>query len=319
MAETIYDVVIVGAGPAGLTSATYTARRALKTLVISKDIGGQAAWTDIIENYPGFESVGGLELMQNFHNQAKKSGAEFEMTEVTEIIKEDKLFTVKTINDKKFQAKAIILGFGLTPRNLEVPGEKELIGKGVAYCATCDGPLYKGRDIIVVGGGNSALDAAEYMSKIANKVYILHRGDKFRGEQTLIDEMNAAKNIEIIFNANTVEIVGENKVEKLVYKTNDEKTAELKVDGVFVEIGHIAKTAWLGDLVEYTDRKEIKISRDCETKTPGLFAAGDVTDITYKQAVISAGEGSKAALQAARFLQGDKVLTPDWKKQETKK
>ena len=319
MTDTIYDVIIIGAGPAGLTSAIYTTRRALKTLVISKDIGGQAAWTDIIENYPGFEEVGGLELMQKFQNQAKKSDTEFLMTEVSSLTKDGDIFEVKTLNEKEFKAKAVILNFGLTPRNLEVPGEKQLIGKGVAYCATCDGPLYKGKDVVVVGGGNSALDAAEYLSNIANQVYLLHRRDTFRGEQVLIKEVKDAKNIEIIYNANTSEIKGENKVTALVYKTNDGETGELKVDGVFVEIGHIAKTTWLGELVEYTDRKEIIISRDCETKTPGLFAAGDVTDITYKQAVISAGEGSKAALQAARFLQGDKVLTPDWKKQETKK
>ncbi|MBT4349600.1 thioredoxin-disulfide reductase [bacterium] len=314
MTDTIYDVIIIGAGPAGLTSAIYTTRRALKTLVISKDIGGQAAWTDIIENYPGFEEVGGLELMQKFQNQAKKSDTEFLMTEVSSLTKDGDIFEVKTLNEKEFKAKAVILNFGLTPRNLEVPGEKQLIGKGVAYCATCDGPLYKGKDVVVVGGGNSALDAAEYLSNIANQVYLLHRRDTFRGEQVLIKEVKDAKNIEIIYNANTSEIKGENKVTALVYKTNDGETGELKVDGVFVEIGHIAKTTWLGELVEYTDRKEIIISRDCETKTPGLFAAGDVTDITYKQVVISAGEGAKAALQAARFLQGTKVLAPDWKK-----
>jgi len=314
MGELIYDVIIVGAGPAGLTSAVYTTRRALKTLIISKDIGGQASWTDMIENYPGFEKIGGLELMQKFQEQAKIAGGEFLMTEVSSLKKIDKLFEVKTLDGKEFKAKAVILNFGLTPRNLEVPGEKELIGRGVAFCATCDGPLYKGKDVVVIGGGNSALDAAEYLSHIVNKVYLLHRRDTFRAEQVLIDELNAAKNVEIIYNANAAEVKGGNKVSALVYKTKDGNIAEIKVDGIFIEIGHIAKTEWLGDLVEYTDRKEIKISRDCETKTPGLFAAGDVTDITYKQVVISAGEGAKAALQTARFLQGSKILVPDWKK-----
>ena len=314
MSETIYDVVIVGAGPAGLSAAIYTTRRALKTLLISKDLGGQASLTDEIENYPGFEKIGGIELMQKFQAQAKSFGAEFMATEVTGLKKSSDLFSIKTTDDKELQAKAVILAFGLTPRNLEVPGEKELTGKGVTYCATCDGPLYKNKNVVVVGGGNSALDAAEFLSHVAKQVYLLHRRDTFRGEQILIDQVKAAKNVEIIYNANTIAIKGENNVTGLTYQTNDNKTRELEVDGVFIEIGHIAKTQWLGDLVEYTDRKELNISLDCETKTPGLFAAGDVTSITYKQVVISAGEGAKAALQAYRFLQGDKALIPDWTK-----
>ena len=314
MAETIYDVIVVGGGPAGLTAAIYTTRRALKTLVISKDIGGQAALTDEIENYPGFEKIGGMELMQKFQNQAKGFGAEFLMTEVVSLEHADKLFRIKSTDNKEFQAKSVIMTFGLTPRNLEIPGEKELTGKGVTYCATCDGPLYKGKDVVVIGGGNSALDAAEFLSHLAKQVYLIHRRDTFRGEQILVDQVKAAKNVEIIYNANATEIKGANNVTGLTYKTNEGQIKDLKVDGVFIEIGYVAKTQWLGDLVEYTDRKEIEISPDCETKTPGLFAAGDVTKITYKQVVISAGEGAKAALQAYRFLQGDKALAPDWKR-----
>jgi thioredoxin reductase (NADPH) len=314
MAETIYDVIVVGAGPAGLSAAIYTTRRALKTLLISKDIGGQASLTDEIENYPGFDKIGGMELMQKFQTQAKSFGAEFMFTEVTDLKKTGDLFLLKTTDNKELQAKAVILAFGLTPRNLEVPGEKELTGKGVTYCATCDGPLYKGKNVVVVGGGNSALDAAEFLSHLAKQVYLIHRRDTFRGEQILIDQVKEAKNVEIIYNANTTAIKGENNVTGLSYKTNDGQAVDLEVDGVFIEIGHVAKTQWLGDAVIYTDRKEIEISVDCETKTPGLFAAGDVTQITYKQVVISAGEGAKAALQAYRFLQGDKALAPDWKK-----
>lgn len=312
MAENIYDVIIVGAGPSGLAAAIYTTRRSLKTLLLSKDLGGQAAMTDNIENYPGFEKTGGLELMQKFQAQAMKFGTEFLFEEVEVLNKEGEIFSLTTSKDRTLQARVVILAFGLTPKNLNVPGEKQLIGRGVAYCATCDGPLYKGKDVVVVGGGNSALDAAEFMSKIANKVYLLHRRDIFRGEQILINKVTSTANIEIIYNAESKEVKGEQKVEALVYE-QEGALKELKVDGVFVEIGHMAKTDWTAELVDLTERKEIKISRDCETKTPGLFAAGDITDISYKQAVISAGEGAKAGLQAYKFLQGaNQISTPDW-------
>ena len=312
MAENIYDVIIVGAGPSGLAAAIYTTRRSLKTLLLSKDLGGQAAMTDNIENYPGFEKTGGLELMQKFQAQAMKFGTEFLFEEVEVLNKEGEIFSLTTSKGRTVQARVVILAFGLTPKNLNVPGEKQLIGRGVAYCATCDGPLYKGKDVVVVGGGNSALDAAEFMSKIANKVYLLHRRDIFRGEQILINKVTTTANIEIIYNAESKEVKGEQKVEALVYE-QDGRVKELKVDGVFVEIGHMAKTDWTAELVDLTERKEIKISRDCETKTPGLFAAGDITDISYKQAVISAGEGAKAGLQAYKFLQGaNQISTPDW-------
>ena len=253
MAENIYDVIIVGAGPSGLAAAIYTTRRSLKTLLLSKDLGGQAAMTDNIENYPGFEKTGGLELMQKFQAQAMKFGTEFLFEEVEVLNKEGEIFSLTTSKGRTVQARVVILAFGLTPKNLNVPGEKQLIGRGVAYCATCDGPLYKGKDVVVVGGGNSALDAAEFMSKIANKVYLLHRRDIFRGEQILINKVTTTANIEIIYNAESKEVKGEQKVEALVYE-QDGRVKELKVDGVFVEIGHMAKTDWTAELVDLTER-----------------------------------------------------------------
>ncbi|MBU1202619.1 FAD-dependent oxidoreductase [Patescibacteria group bacterium] len=313
MAEQNYDVIIVGAGPAGLTAAIYTSRRALKTLVISKDVGGQLALTDDVENYPGFNTIGGLELSQKFQEQAAKTGVEFLFEGAEKITKDGNNFLLETSTGKKLGARTIILCFGLTPRTLDVPGEKELTGRGVSYCATCDGPLYRGKNVVVVGGGNSALDAAEYSSKLAKKVYMLVRKDAFRGEQVLIDHVNNAENVEIIFNAAAKEVKGTDRVEKLVYETADGQQKEIEVEGIFVEIGHVAKTGWLDNLgLDMTNRKEIIISRDNETNIKGIFAAGDITDITYKQAVISAGEGSKAALQAYKYLQGDKPIVPDW-------
>ena len=313
MENTIYEVVIVGAGPAGLTAAIYTSRRALKTLVISKDIGGQLSLTDDVENYPGFETIGGLELSQKFQQQASKTGAEFLFEGVENISQTADGFLVNTSSNKNIKAKAIILAFGLTPRTLDIPGEKELTGRGVTYCATCDGPLYRGKEVVVVGGGNAALDAAEYMSKIAKKVYMLLRGDAFRGEQVLIDQVKSAENVEIIFGGVGKEIKGTNKVEAFVYQTKDGQEHTITIDGIFIEIGHVAKSDWLNSLgLNLTDKGEVMINKDNETNIKGIFSAGDITEISYKQAVISAGEGCKAALQAYRYLQGGKPLTPDW-------
>ncbi|MDQ5939017.1 MAG: thioredoxin reductase, partial [Patescibacteria group bacterium] len=222
-------------------------------------------------------------------------------------------FLLETVDGQQFLSRAVIMAFGLTPRNLNVPGEKEFTGRGVAYCATCDGPLYKGKTVAVIGGGNSAMDAAEYLSKIVEKVYILVRQDKFRGEEVLMERVKAEPKIEILFESAVQEIKGDKKIETLVYDQKGE-SKEIKIDGVFVEIGHVAKTDWVKDLLNLTDMREININMDCETNTPGVFAAGDITQTAYKQVVISAGEGAKAALQAYKYLQGGKVSGPDWNK-----
>lgn len=311
----MYDIIIVGGGAAGLSAALYTSRRTLKTLVITKDLGGQAATTPKIENYPGIHHVEGTALMRDFMEQAQKYGAEFIFDEVIGLIKNED-FEVKTENGT-YQAKSVILAFGLTPRNLDVPGERKLGGKGVCYCATCDAPLYKGKEVAVIGGGSAALDAAILLSKIAAKVYLIHRRDAFRGEQVLLERLKTLKNLEIILNSKVKEIKGEKTVEKLVVvDVNDEsEEREISLQGVFVEIGFIAKTGWLGDLVEFNDKKEIIANKDCETKTTGLFAAGDVTNVGYKQVVISAGEGAKAGLRAYQYLldkEGRKGALIDW-------
>ncbi len=311
-----YDIIIIGAGAAGLTAAIYTNRRALKTLIISKDVGGQAALTTEVENYPAVGLIDGFDLMQKFMADAKKFGAELKSDEVIEIKAQDGDFVVKTVGDE-FSASAVILAFGLTPRDLGVPGEDEFKSKGVSYCATCDGPLYKGKDVMVVGGGNSALDAAEFVSRIANKVYLVHRRDVFRGDEILVDRVKKQKNIELILDSAVKEIKGNNTVESvIIYDVdNENETKEIAVQGVFVEVGHIAKTKWLGDLVDYDGHNSIVVNRNNKTKTKGLFAAGDVTDIDYKQIIISGGEGAKAALQAYKYLQTEKGIkgaSLDW-------
>ncbi len=311
----VYDVVIIGGAAAGLTAAIYTTRRAMKTLVVTQDIGGQAASTPDVENYPGFEHIDGLELMQRFQKQAKKFGAEFVFAEVKEIKKKDNTFIVRN-NDKEFEARAVILAFGLTHRHLGVPGEDRLGGKGVSYCATCDAPLFKNKEVAVVGGGNSALDAALLLSQLAKKVYLIHRRDKFRGEEFLANKVQAADNIEILYNSKTKEISGETVVEKIIVTdvADESKVREVPVQGVFVEIGFQVKADLIKNLVKLDDNKQIIISSDCETSEPGIFAAGDVTNISYKQIIISAGEGAKAALQAYKYLNAgaSSAIGIDW-------
>ncbi len=315
----VYDVIIVGGAAAGLTAAIYTCRRAMKTLVITQDIGGQAAITPDVENYPGFEQVDGLELMQKFYKQAQKAGAEFVIEEVKAIERGPDTFKVVN-NTSTHEARAVILAFGLTHSHLGVPGEEELIGKGVSYCATCDAPLYKNKEVAVVGGGNSALDAAILLSKIAKKVYLIHRRDKFRGEEILVKKVKEADNIEILYNNKVVEIKGEQVVNGIiVVNINDEQQKkEIPINGVFVEIGFRVNADFIKDLVKLDNKNQIIISPDCETSIPGIFAAGDVTNISYKQIVVSAGEGAKAGLQAYKYLNAGKnsAIGIDWGKKK---
>lgn len=314
--DELYDVIIIGGASAGLTAAIYTSRRAMKTLVLTKDIGGQLSTTPDVENYPGFDMIEGWTLSDKFKKQAEKFGAEVKFAEVTAVKpQEDDTFIVESY-DKKFVGRAVILAFGKTPRNLDVPGEKELQGKGVSYCATCDIPLYRGKTVAVVGGGNSALDAAIYGSDIADKIYLIHRRDQFRGEQVLIDRMMAKPNVEIVYNAVTKEIKGDDRVRSLVVtdvKTGEER--ELTVDGVFAEIGYIVKAEFIKGLVEMNERNEVVTDKHMMTSVPGVFAAGDLTTSLYKQAVVSAGEGCTAALACYEYLMKKEGKTPvkiDW-------
>jgi thioredoxin reductase (NADPH) len=311
----IFDTIIIGAGAAGLTAAIYSARRTLKTLIISKDIGGQTATATEIENYPGFDLISGPELMDKFKKQAEKNKTQFANGEISKIEQENEIFKIKT-SSEEFLSKTVILAFGLEHRELGIPGEKEFKGRGVSYCATCDASFFKNKTVAVVGGGNSALDAAELLSKIAAKIYLIHRRDKFKGEQILIDRVNQAKNIEIIMNKQVLEIKGNNKLNSILIADfpNKKSQKEIKVDGLFIEIGYVAKTDWLKDLVKLNEKGEIIVSADGETSVPGIFAAGDITTISYKQIVISAGEGAKAALQSYRYLQSKKGFMEigDW-------
>lgn len=314
-----YDLLIIGSGPAGLTAAIYSTRRKLTTAIISMNLGGQMALTNDIENYPGFDHIDGLTLAGNMKAQAEKYGTEFYFEEVLEIKKGPENFEVKT-NNNIYEAKAVILAFGLTPRKLGVPGEKEFGGRGVTYCATCDGPLFKNKIVAVVGGGNSAIEAAEYLSKVAKHVYVINRTDKFRATPILLDQARSKTNIEFYCFTSISEIKGDGIVKSITIanSNNPDKEEEIALDGVFIEVGYQAKTDWLKGVVDLNARGEIIADRDCVTSVDGIFAAGDCTDTQYKQIVISAGEGSKASLQAYKYIVGKegKVAIPDWGKCE---
>lgn len=313
--DNLQDVIIIGGASAGLTAAIYTSRRAMKTLVLTKDIGGQLSTTPDVENYPGYEMIEGWTLSDKMKQQAEKFGAKVKMAEVTLVSQADDHFEVKT-HDQTFLSRSVILAFGKTPRNLDVPGEKEFQGKGVSYCATCDIPLYRGKTVAVVGGGNSALDAAIYGADVAGKIYLIHRRDQFRGEQILVDRMKQKTNVEVIYNTIVKEVKGDDRVRTLVVastETGEEK--ELTVDGVFAEIGYIVKAEFIKGLVEMTPKNEIITDNYMMTSVPGIFAAGDVTRSPYKQAVVSAGEGCIAALAAYEYLmkkEGKRAVMTDW-------
>ena len=301
----IYDLIIVGGGPAGITAGIYVARQKIKALLITKDFGGQMVRKAVeIENYPGFEKISGMELMQKFSDQLRKQKIDIEESLVSKIEKKEGGFLVSA-GKKQFESKAVILASGADPRPLEVLGEKEHIGKGVSYCVHCDGPFFIKKDVAVVGGGNAGFEAAIFLSGLANKIYILESGSSVRADQTNRDLAGKTGKIEILLDVAIKEIKGKNLVESIVLedkKTKEERT--LNLQGVFVEIGSIPATSSVKELVDFNERDEIIVDpKTSQTKTPGLFAAGDVDSVPYKQIVIAAGEGAKAAISACRFLQ----------------
>jgi thioredoxin reductase (NADPH) len=300
----MYDLIIIGAGPAGLTAAIYAARRALKVLVLGKDIGGQAVYAAQIENYPGFEKISGFELMSKLKQQAEKFGAEFKTAGAEEILQEKDGFKIKDKEGNFFDCRTLILGFGAVPRTLGVPGEEKFKGRGISYCATCDAPFYKNKIVAVVGGGNAALDAALLLSKFAKKVYLIHRRDEFRAEEIRVEQAQRAANVEIILNAVIKEVRGDETIYGIMVEDVATLAArEIEVNGIFVEIGHIVESNFVKNLIKLDEHGQIIINQKNETNLSGVFAAGDATVVPYKQIVIAAGEGAKAALSAYSYLQ----------------
>ena len=295
----IYDLIIVGAGPAGITAAIYAARKKLKTLVVSKDIGGQTALSGAVENYTGYQYITGFELARKFEEHVKEFDLDFhEREEVTRIQKVDDTFRVST-DQGAYEGKTVIIASGAKPKELRIPGEKEFKNRGVTYCATCDAPLFAGRDVAVIGGGNSAMDATLQLLSIARKIYLITVNPELEGDEIMKQKISQAKNVEVWMNTKTVEILGDSMVTAIRVVKRDE--GRLNVQGVFIEIGYTPNSEFI-NIVEKNELNEIKVDARCETNVPGIFAAGDVTDVPEKQIIIAAGEGSKAALAAFSYL-----------------
>ncbi|MCG2791249.1 MAG: FAD-dependent oxidoreductase [Actinomycetia bacterium] len=296
----IYDLIIIGAGPAGITAAVYAARKKMNILVITKDIGGQASWSGDIQNYTGYQFISGPELAIKFEEHMRKFDFEIkENEEVKEVTSRNEKLFIKTDKDN-YQTKVAIVASGKKSRELGVPGEQEFKNKGLTYCATCDGPLFAGRDVAVIGGGNSALDAALQLIKIANRIYIINFTDNLTGDGIMQEKIRADKKVSIFNNSRVKEILGDSFVQAIkIEEDKEEKT--LDVQGIFVEIGLIPNSDFAVDL-EKNERKEIVVNQRNETNIPGVFAAGDVTNVPEKQIIIAAGEGAKAVLSAFRYL-----------------
>jgi len=300
-----YDLIIIGGGPAGITAGIYAARQKIKTLLITKNFGGQIARKAVdIENWPGAKKISGKDLTDNFREHLKDQEIEVKKGIVRKVKKKRGLFLVSTKNKKKFKSKAVIVATGADPRPLEVPGEKEFIGKGVSYCVTCDGPVFKGEPVAVVGGGNAGFEAAIFMANYAKEIYILEYALKVNADQSNQKKAEETGKIEVITNTELKEIKGDKFVNSVVYQDRQSKKEHtLKVNGVFVEIGNQPATSFIKGLVDFNKRDEIKVEFETyQTKTPGLFAVGDVNVGNYKQIVTAAGEGCKAALSAYKYI-----------------
>jgi thioredoxin-disulfide reductase len=301
-----YDLIIIGGGPAGIAAGIYAVRQKLNTLLITKSFGGQITRKTVgIENYPGFEKISGLDLIGKFEKHLRKHKIDIERDVVKSVKKIGDDFLVLTGNKRHFQSKAIIIASGADPRPLEVPGEKKFIGKGVSYCTTCDGPLFANKKVAVVGGGNSGFEAATFLAKWAEKIYILEHGSHVKADQEAQEKAGKTGKIEVITSVSLKKVQGENFVESIVYQNNKtNKVNSLKVDGIFVEIGSQPATSFVKGLVDFNEKDEIIIDLGTmQTKTPGLYAAGDVSNVLSKQVVIAAGEGAKAALCASWYIQ----------------
>jgi thioredoxin reductase (NADPH) len=301
-----YDVLIIGGGGAGLTAALYTSRAKLSTLLLEKlTPGGQIALTDLVENYPGFpEGVTGTEISQRMEEQAKRYGTEVVYDEVTGIEKKDGRFLVHRNGGEVLETRSVIVASGASYRNLGVPGERALTGKGVSYCATCDGAFFKEKELVIVGGGDSAMQEGLFLTRFATKLTVIHRRDKLRASPILQERALQHPKIKFIWNTVVTEVAGEKKVERVKLKQVETGAVQdFKTDGVFVFIGHDPNTGFLKGLVELDEKGYVKSGKNLETSVPGIFVCGEVRAGAVKQLVSCCGEGCEAALACQEYLE----------------
>ena len=300
----MYEIIIVGGGPAGMAAAVYAARKRLNTLLITSDIGGQVNWTTGVENYLGYQFIEGADLIAKFQQQVNQFPIDQKIgLKVSQIKKIKDGFEVVADSGDKFQSKVVLLASGKRPRRLNVEGEIELTGRGVTYCAICDGPVFTGQKVAVIGGGNSAIEATLDMVKLATHVDMVSV-TPLTGDPIMIEKLADAKNLTIYTEYQTEKVLGHGLVEGLIINNiKTGKSQQLDDTGVFIEIGLVPNSDMVKDLVKLNSNGEVPMNCSCETEILGLFAAGDVTTVPEKQIVIAAGEGAKASLQAHRYLQ----------------
>jgi thioredoxin reductase (NADPH) len=298
-------VLILGSGPAGLSAALYAARANLEPVVLTgMDLGGQVSLTNTIENYPGFpEGVGGQELVDLFQNQAERFGASVEYDTATEVDLSERPFKIKTYNSE-YIADALIISTGAQPNHLNVPGEKEFTGRGVSYCATCDGWFFKDKNVVVVGGGDSAIEESLFLTRYAKTINIIHRRDSLRAGVILQQRAFNHPKIQFTWDSIITEIAGEGKVEKVyIQNIKTGETNEIPTDGVFIFIGHKPSTQLFAESIDLDENGYIQTGLSLSTNVPGVFVSGEAGDPTYRQVITSAGMGAAAAMQAIRFLE----------------
>ncbi len=307
MSFKIYDLIIIGAGPSGMTAAVYAARKKMDFIIISQDIGGQAAWSGDVENYTGYQLISGPELALKFQEHIKSFAVEVLMPEnVIRIKKQDDIIKVVT-KRQEHQSRSIIVATGKRSRQLNVEGELEFKNKGLTYCATCDGPLFSDKHVAVIGGGNSALDAVLQLMKISPQVYLITRDMHLNADAVMIEKVKAVANVEIVYGAEVVKIEGDVFVKNIEIRSKGKQTV-LSVEGIFVEIGLMPNSEF-AEVLSQNQKKEIVVDAHNRTSVPGIFSAGDVTNIPEKQIIIACGEGAKACLSAFRYLSMHKFRT----------
>jgi len=304
----MFDLIIIGGSAAATAAGIYAARRGLNFKIISKDLGGEVATSGEVDNWPGINQTDGIALANQFREHLKFYKVEPEEgVEVEQVIRQtDGTFLISAKKDSgektEHTAKTVIITTGVHPKELNVPGEKEFRNKGVSYCTVCDGPLFSGKIVAIIGGGNSALESGLMMADISSKVYMINKNSQYKGDTILLDNLKLKQNVEFFYNALTSEIIGERFVTGLRYKDKEGGEQELKVEGIFVHIGMVPNSGLVPTDVAKNSFNEIIVDANCATNIPGLYAAGDVTNIPFKQIVIAAGQGCIAALSAVQYL-----------------
>ena len=302
----MYDIIIIGGGAAGLSAAVYARRAEKKVLVLEKGtFGGQIVWSSNVENFPGITSVSGMELADRLKAHALTVGAELQLQEVTEVIKNDNSFRVRTQLSDEFDAKALIFATGATPRHLGLPGEETLIGSGVSFCAVCDGEFFRGSNVAVVGGGNTAFQEALYLSDICSNVHLIHRRSGFRADQSLIDHITRRSNVHLHYPAEVIRLLGTDQLQGVTILSREaapDKIINLAVNGLFVAVGHTPQTGLVTTFADLDEYGYVLADESTRTKTAGIFVAGDCRKKNVKQLTTAVSDGSSAAIAACHYL-----------------